>query len=78
MNGEAYTHKKAVSLVGPQDNHVWVLGADVHITSDGHYIDAEEREYIWISDLYTGPGVADEASACKYNYLSTISLLRHC
>ena len=57
--------KKAVSLVGPQDNHVWVLGADVHITSDGHYIDAEEREYIWISDLYTGPGVADKASACK-------------
>ena len=54
--------KKAVAVVGPQENHVWVLGANVHISSDGNHI---ESEFIWISDLYMGPGVADKASACK-------------
>lgn len=59
--------KRAVSLVGPQNNHVWVLGPDVHISSDGDYINADDSEYIWISDLYTGPGVADNASVCNIN-----------
>lgn len=57
--------KKAVGVVGPQNSHVWVLGANVHISSDGNHINADESEFIWISDLYMGPGVADKASACK-------------
>ena len=38
---------------------------DVHISSDGHRINADDSEYTWISDLYTGAGVADKVSACN-------------
>lgn len=59
--------KQAVSVVGPQDPdcNMWVLSADVHISGNGNEISKEESDYIWIGHLYSGPGVADNSSACK-------------
>ena len=56
--------KRAVSIIGPQNSQLWVLGPNVHIDSDGNIVDPEESQYIWVSDLYTGPGVADGMSTC--------------
>ena len=62
--GRELPTKKAVSVVGQQDNNLWVLGPSVHIDSAGNTVLPDESAYVWISDLYTGPGVADSASAC--------------
>ena len=50
--------------VGPQNSQFWVLGPNVHIDSDGNLVDPEESQYIWVSDLYAGPGVADGMYTC--------------
>ena len=57
--------KQAVSVVGPQNNQLWVLGPNVQIDASGNYVEPDESKYIWISHLYSGPGVADNSSACK-------------
>jgi len=57
--------KRAVSIVGPQQDNLWVLGRDLFINSDGEKVTAEDSEYVWISDLYDGPGVADVESSCN-------------
>lgn len=43
--------KKVVSVVGPLDDSLWVLGPDVHINSQGESINPEESSYIWISNM---------------------------
>ena len=55
--------KRAVSVIGPQNADLWVLGPSTHISSNGELV--EESDYIWVSDLYAGPGVADSMSACN-------------
>lgn len=68
--------KRVVSVVGPQDDDLWVLGPDVHIDSQGQSINPEESSYIWISDMYSGPGVAPKSSACTIQLpLTTGSLV---
>lgn len=57
--------KRAVSIVGPQQDDLWVLGRDLYINSDGQMVTSEESDYVWISDLYDGPGVADVESSCN-------------
>ena len=52
-------------MVGPQTDDLWVLGRDLYINSDGAHITPEESDYVWISDLYAGPGVADISSSCN-------------
>ena len=56
--------KRVVSVVGPQNDNLWVLGPDIHINSQGQSVSPEESSYIWISDMYSGPGVAAKSSAC--------------
>ena len=63
--------KRVVSVVGPQDENLWVLGPDVHIDSQGKSLSPEESNYIWISDMYCGPGVAPKSSACSIQLLLT-------
>ena len=68
--------KRVVSVVGPQDDDLWVLGPDVHINSQGQSISPEKSSYIWISDMYSGPGVAPKSSACTIQLpLATQSLV---
>lgn len=56
--------KKVVKTVGPQNADLWVLGPDIIINSEGRSVSSEESEFIWISNLYNGPGVALNTSAC--------------
>ena len=68
--------KKVVKSVGPQNTDLWVLGSDVNINSEGRSISNEESEFIWISNLYNGPGVALNTSACLVSMpLSTMPLI---
>ena len=39
------------------------MGPDVHIDSLGNLIDKNNSLYVWISHLYSGPGVAPQATA---------------
>lgn len=57
--------KKAVSMMGPQTHDFWVLGRDLYINSHGALITPEESDYVWISDVYAGPRVADISSSCN-------------
>lgn len=59
--------KQAVSTVGPQNasGSMWVLGPEVHIDKDGKQVSSEDSQYIWIGHMYTGPGVAEDGSACN-------------
>lgn len=67
--------KSAVSKVGPQADKTWVLGPTLYFNEDGKVIDAESCQYVWISYLYDGPGVARQATACEISLpLSTKSL----
>ena len=67
--------KIAVKSVGQQDQDVWVLGPDCHISSNGELLTQDESPYVWISHLYSGPGVAPHDSACKISLpLNTQSL----
>ena len=59
--------KKAVQHVGKQDQSLWVMGPDVHIDSLGNLIDKNNSPYVWIGHLYSGPGVAPQATACNIN-----------
>ena len=54
----------AVMKVGPQADGLWVLGEDIYIRKKGLEIPAHERTYLWISHLYTGPGIAPQETAC--------------
>ena len=56
--------KIAVRSVGQQDKFMWVFGPNCHINNDGFFVDQDESPYVWISHLYSDPGVAPCDSAC--------------
>jgi len=69
--------KLAVKSVGQQSDNdaVWVLGPNCHISSNGTILSDDESPYVWISHLYSGPGVAPNDSKCNVPLpLSTNSL----
>ena len=55
----------AVSTVGMQDDHkTWVLGKDIHIdATTGNLIPPNESQYVWLSHLCRGKGIASNANA---------------
>ena len=67
--------KLAVKSVGQQDQNVWVLGPDCHISNNGTLLTGDESPYVWISHLYSGPGVAPRDSACKISLPLSINSL---
>ena len=40
------------------------MSSDVHLTANGLAIEEEERQYIWVGNIYSGPGVALSHEAC--------------
>ena len=65
--------KTAVSTVGMQDNHkTWVLGKDIHIdATTGNLIPPNESQYVWLSHLCRGKGIASNADAVSIFLPST-------
>ncbi len=57
--------KFALDKVGKQDDGSWAFGPNVQLSSAGEIIDSTEQLYIWIGDLYRGPGVAPASAACS-------------
>ena len=64
-NTSRLPEKLAVRIVGQQDRNIWVFGPNCHINSDGILVNLDESSYVWISHLYSGPGVAPHQSACN-------------
>ena len=64
-NAARLPEKLAVRTVGQQDRHIWVFGPNCHISSNGILVNPDESPYVWISHLYSGPGVAPHHSACN-------------
>lgn len=55
----------AVMKVGQQEDGSWVFGEDIYLHENGTQMDASESKYVWISHLYTGPGIAPQDSSCS-------------
>lgn len=67
--------KTAVNKVGPQADGTWVLGPSLYFSQKGELIDSDSSQYIWISHLYDGPGIARQTTACNISLpLNTESL----
>jgi hypothetical protein len=44
--------KKAALIIGLQNNDsVWVLGKDLHISAEGEVINTDNRIYTWLDDM---------------------------
>ena len=56
--------KYAVQQVGQQPDGSWVFGSNIHLSQSGNILDLEERCYIWLGDIFCGPGVASACDAC--------------
>lgn len=56
--------KKAVELIGLQPDGSWVLASDVCLSSEGKMINISENQYLWISDLFSGPGIPSSSERC--------------
>lgn len=56
--------KKAVELIGLQPDGSWVLASDVCLSSEGKIINISESQYVWISDLFSGPGIPSSSEGC--------------
>lgn len=68
--------KYAVAHVGVQEDGTWVVGENGCVSTKGKSIPIEESQYIWISNLYNGVGVADAAQQCKIELPLTTDPLR--
>ena len=50
--------KYAVTRIGLQADGTWVMGSNIYLSSKGETLSMDQSQYIWISDLLTGPAVA--------------------
>ena len=55
---------RSVENVGQQKDGNWVLGPDVYISRKGKPVDPKKSQYVWISHLYEGAGIAKSKEAC--------------
>lgn len=68
--------KYAVAHVGVQEDGTWVVGENGCISSKGKSIPMEESRYVWISNVYSGLGVADATQQCNIELPLTSDPLR--
>ena len=54
--------KNAVGKIGKQINNTWVLRKGISVNQSGDLM--TESDYIWISGVYSGPGIPSNSSAC--------------
>ena len=57
--------KHAVSHVGKQEDGMWVLGENIHISPNGDLVSVEGSKHVWIGSMFQGPGVADGDIKCS-------------
>ena len=68
---------RAVKQVGLQEDGTWVLGSNLYISPSGELLDPCESQYLWVSHLYEGPGIALQSDACKVELPLSTDPLRH-
>lgn len=68
--------KRAVERVGPQGDGSWVLGPSLFFNRMGQLLEPEESMYVWLGDIYDGPGIAHHNSACPINLPLSIDPLK--
>ena len=56
--------KKAVQMIGMQDDGTWTLGEGLHVSEDGQNISESECKTSWISNMYQGRGIPHPSKAC--------------
>ena len=68
--------KYAVETIGKQRDGTWVLGQDAYFNCTGAAISLEESTFIWISNIFNGPGIAPPSKQCMIKFpLSTAPLI---
>ena len=60
--------KTAVNKVGPQSDGSWVLGPHLYFDCNGRLLESDRSQYLWISHLYEGPGIAHQSTACPIKF----------
>ena len=68
--------KHAVERVGPQADGSWVLGPSLFFNRQGALLDPDESMYAWLGNVYEGPGIAPQSSACPIKLPLSIEPLR--
>ena len=63
--------KFAVQVVGQQSDGSWVLVSNAYLTSSGDSVDLKGSKYIWLDNIFSGPGVASNTEQCSIELLLT-------
>lgn len=67
---------KAASIVGEQVcGNVWVVGPDIHISSDGALMPQEEHEYVWLETGFNGSLAVDLQSRIQLPLINSPSAM---
>ncbi len=74
---ESVGKKFAVERIGRQRDGTWVLGKGAYFNASGKLLSLKESSFVWISDIFTAPGVAIPSKQCIIQTpLSTVSLVQ--
>ena len=57
--------KYAVTRIGLQADGTWVMGSNICLSSKGETLSMDESQYVWISNVFTGPGVPCASEQCQ-------------
>ena len=54
-----------MQCVDRQSDHMWILGENLCISSSGHLITTSESNNVWISNIFSGPGIPSQVISCR-------------
>ena len=74
-NAAPITKKHAVESLGKQPDGTWVFSNKVHLDCEGEVLSDGSSCYMWIGDMYSGPGIASNAKQCSVQLPLTTSPL---
>ena len=69
--------KYAIHRVGQQIDNTWVFSRNVHISSSGVRIPTENSSFVWIGDVFIGPGIASQKDECSISLPLSSDPLNH-
>lgn len=56
--------KYAVKQIGLQPDGTWVMANNIYLSSEGRILNMKESQYVWISDLFSGPSIPSACEQC--------------
>ena len=57
--------RDVVTYVGQQADNYWVLSKNVQLDGNGCVLSVDEYKYIWLGEVYNGPGIPPASDGCS-------------